>query len=110
LSCCDDIKYILDEAQPYELDIYIKKYNQLERSNWEQTRFIAYIIAQCNSKKKLKPDDILKFDWDIDNNKSNDDIENINSAENRAKIVEQMKLAEAELNTKPIDNNNNNND
>ncbi len=28
------------------------------------TRNISYIIAQTNSTKKLKPQDIMKFDWD----------------------------------------------
>jgi len=85
---------VLDEAQPYELDIYIEKYNRLEKRSWEQARFISYIIAQVNSKKQLKPEDILKFDWDRDReNESN--FRELNSAENRAKIIEQMKSIEA---------------
>ena len=38
-----------------------------EREEWERTRFEAYIIAQTQSTKKLKPTDIIKFQWDNDN-------------------------------------------
>jgi len=34
------------------------------REDWEQTRSICYILAQANSKKKLKPKDIIQFSWD----------------------------------------------
>ena len=27
---------------------------------------VAYVIAQCNSTKKLKPTDIMQFTWDSD--------------------------------------------
>lgn len=35
-----------------------------EREEWERTRFMAYITAQTQSTKKLKPTDIIKFKWD----------------------------------------------
>lgn len=42
---------------------------------------IAYIIAQCNSTKKLNPADIMKFYWDKteedDTSISNADIERL---------------------------------
>ena len=41
------------------------------KESWEQARLIAYIIAQTNSKKKLKLTDILKFQWDEDGVKKN---------------------------------------
>lgn len=34
------------------------------RSEWEQTRLIMYILAQVNSKKKLEMTDIMSFPWD----------------------------------------------
>ena len=34
------------------------------KDSWEQARMQAYILAQCNSTKKLKPSDIMKFYWD----------------------------------------------
>lgn len=33
-------------------------------NRWEQCRFNAYILAQINSKKKIKPTDLLSFAWD----------------------------------------------
>lgn len=32
--------------------------------DWEQTRLISYITAQVNSSKKLKLNEIVKFQWD----------------------------------------------
>nr|DAJ20172.1 MAG TPA: hypothetical protein [Siphoviridae sp. ctTYz13] len=41
------------------------KYNFLNsKESWEQTRLIAYLIAQVNSKKHLELNDIIKFKWD----------------------------------------------
>lgn len=57
------------------------------KDEWEQTRFISYVIAQVNSQKKLKMEDIVSFDWD-ENKKvhitsiSNEDIERL---KNKAK-------------------------
>jgi len=35
-----------------------------ERDEWERTRFLAYSVLQSQSKKKMKPTDIIKFKWD----------------------------------------------
>lgn len=48
----------------YELELILSNYSYHYRNNWEMTRNISYIIAQTNSTKKLKPQDIMKFDWD----------------------------------------------
>lgn len=34
------------------------------KDSWEQTRLIAYLIAQVNSKKQLKQSDIMQFYWE----------------------------------------------
>jgi len=39
------MEYFLDKAQPYELDLYMRKYYNHYRLSWEQTRSIMYIIA-----------------------------------------------------------------
>lgn len=47
------------------------------KDNWEQSRLIAYMIAQTNSTKRLKLTDILKFQWekeDADTTISNEDM------------------------------------
>lgn len=66
------------EVQPLITSMHLK-----HRDSWEQSRMIAYIIAQVNSRKKLNPTDISKFAWDNEEemNKetsmSNEDIERL---------------------------------
>ena len=66
------------EVQPLITSMHLKY-----RDSWEQSRMIAYTIAQVNSRKKLNPTDIIKFAWDNKEeiNKgtsiSNDDIERL---------------------------------
>lgn len=65
----------------YEIPILIANANKKHKESWEQTRLISYMIAQVNSRKKLKPEDIIKFQWDEkqkgDTSISNDDIERL---------------------------------
>jgi hypothetical protein len=67
--------YVLDKMQMYELEALISCLYQKNRESWEQTRLLAYILAQVNSTKKLKPSDILSFVWDNEN-KGNTSISN----------------------------------
>lgn len=48
----------------YEIEPLVSNIHKRNKESWEQTRFISYIIAQVNSTKKLKPTDILSFNWD----------------------------------------------
>lgn len=48
----------------YELSIICDSLQLKTKDSWEQARMIAYLIAQTNSKKKLKPSDIIQFAWD----------------------------------------------
>lgn len=65
------------------------------KESWEQSRLIAYIIAQTNSKKKLKLTDILKFQWDEDGIKKNvSDTSMSNSDLERLKMKAQQYLNE----------------
>lgn len=56
--------YFLDRMQWYEVDACLKGLGMSERVSWEQTRYICYITAQVNSRKQLKPSDIIRFEWD----------------------------------------------
>ncbi len=59
------------------------RYSYLKhKDDWEQARLISYLIAQSNSTKKLKLEDIIKFQWDDESERhkdesavTNDDIE-----------------------------------
>lgn len=59
--------YFLDKMKPYELVIICDSLHLRTKDSWEQSRMIAYIIAQVNSKKHLKPTDIIKFGWENQN-------------------------------------------
>lgn len=48
----------------YEMDAYLQYQKYAHMDDWEQSRLIAYLQAQTNSTKKLKPTDIIQFDWD----------------------------------------------
>ena len=66
----------------WEAAALLKHTDYAERDSWEQTRLIAYIVAQANSTKKLSMEDLMRFPWDIERNDeeeapksmSNDDI------------------------------------
>lgn len=91
------VEYFLDKMQFYELNIICDSLHLRQKDNWEQARLVAYIIAQVNSKKRLKPTDIIKFGWeDKNNNKSQeqamtlDDIERIKQmAKEREKLLKE---------------------
>lgn len=48
----------------YEVRAVMNYQHLAHRDSWEQARLIAFIVAQCNSTKKLKPSDIMQFYWE----------------------------------------------
>lgn len=50
----------------YEIPELVKGLNLKSRESWEQTRLLAYMTAQVNSTKTIKPTDILRFEWDYE--------------------------------------------
>ena len=47
---------------------------------------IAYITAQCNSTKQLKPSDIIRFNWDnepVEQIMTNEEIERLKQKANQ---------------------------
>lgn len=48
----------------YEVNAALKYQYYEYKEDWEQARLIAYIMAQVNSKKRLKLEDVIKFPWD----------------------------------------------
>ena len=60
------------------------------RSEWEQTRLIMYILAQVNSKKKLEITEILSFPWDENYEEKNIEMTN----EDRDRLREKAKAFE----------------
>lgn len=62
--------YVLDEMQFYEINAALQYSYYSSKDNWEQARLIAYMIAQTNSKKKLKFEDIATFPWEKEQEES----------------------------------------
>lgn len=56
--------YVMDEMEFYEAEAMLERLHDRHKAGWEQTRMICYVMAQANSTKALKPEDILKFPWD----------------------------------------------
>ncbi|MFK2699123.1 hypothetical protein ACIXR5_06720 [Bacteroides fragilis] len=56
--------YFLDRMTLAEVRYFLEGLGRRNRESWEQTRIIAYVIAQANSTKQLKQSDVLRFPWD----------------------------------------------
>ena len=56
----------------YELEVILDNLHLKHKQNWEQTRLIAYIIAQSNSTKKINITDVVKFSWDAEKDETID--------------------------------------
>lgn len=52
--------------QFYEIDALLDSYYLKHKDGWEQARLIAYMTAQVNSRNTIKPEDIIKFHWEKD--------------------------------------------
>ena len=68
------MQYFLDVMKPYELAIICDSLHLRTKDSWEQSRLIAYIIAQTNSKKTIKPTDIIKFGWENEKTTKSDGV------------------------------------
>ncbi len=64
LELGQDPEYILDRAAFYEIHALRKNSNKKHKDLWGTPRLISIVVAQCNSRKKLKLDDIVKFPWE----------------------------------------------
>lgn len=72
----------------YEVDSCLEGLRNKNKTGWEQTRFLGFIIAQTQSTKKIKPTDILSFDWD----KEVDSKESVITKEDIERLKEKAKL------------------
>lgn len=71
----------------YEVDSCLEGLRNKNKTGWEQTRFLGYITAQIQSTKKIKPTDILSFDWD----KEVDSKESVITKEDIERLKEKAK-------------------
>jgi hypothetical protein len=49
-----------------EVDALLNNYNVEYKTRWEQVRWLGYINAALVNEKIKKPQDVLKFKWDIE--------------------------------------------
>lgn len=52
----------------YEVRTALKYDYYASKDQWESARLIAYLIAQVNSKRSLKMEDIIQFPWEVEEN------------------------------------------
>jgi len=62
----------MDEMETYEIAALMKYSYFAIKDNWEQARLIAYMVAQVNSKHRLKIEDILPFSWEKEEEEEED--------------------------------------
>lgn len=83
--------------QEYEVNILLSSIPFTDKNSWEQCRYNIYSVAQMFSKKKLKPTDFMKFEWDKpeeilgDNTSheiSNEDIKRLTEISKSIKITD----------------------
>lgn len=93
----------MNEIQQYEIKSLMDFGYYKHKEQWEQTRLISYLIAQTNSKKKLKLQDIIKFQWETDNESTKITNEEINDLSKQAQEIEAMFAENKEDNTTNTD-------
>lgn len=59
-----DPRYVLDEMQMYEVAPLFEKVYYCDMETWNQARLITWMVAQVNSRKKIKFEDVASFPWD----------------------------------------------
>lgn len=80
--------------QLYEVETLIENLWRKNKESWEQTRTVGYITAQCQSTKKIDPQEMMPFPWESDGQS-----EEITDDE-RKDILKEMKDMENKLNKK----------
>ena len=80
--------------QLYEVETLIENLWRKNKESWEQTRTVGYITAQCQSTKKIDPQEMMPFPWESDSQS-----EEITDDE-RKDILKEMKDMENKLNKK----------
>ena len=59
-----DYPYFMTRLELWEAYLLCENLQYCDRSIWESSRIIAFMVAQSNSKKKLKLSDVSKFEWE----------------------------------------------
>lgn len=86
-------EYFLNQMQQWEAIELISDLDITDKPTWEQTRLQLYVQAQANSKKRLKPTDVMKFKWEESEeeteHKTTIDNKEIKALKERAKFIKE---------------------
>ena len=74
--------------QFYEVETLIENLWRKNKESWEQTRTVGYITAQCQSTKKLDPQELMPFPWENKVEKVEDTPEEIEMMRKEMKDME----------------------
>lgn len=80
--------------QFYEIECLIENMWMKDKTSWEQTRTVSYITAQCQSTKKIDPQEMMTFPWDKTEEK------HIDTPEEKEQMWREMKEMEKRMNKK----------
>lgn len=86
-----DAEYFMDRMKVYEALECLASLHYVKKEEWEQARFIAYMVGQVNSTKTLKLTDIIRFPWD-------EEQEDVIDENEIRRLQEKTKLIEKKLN------------
>ena len=80
----------MSDLQDFEVELLYENLKYTDRPSWEQTRLLAFILAQVNSKKRLEMTDIMSFPWEENYEEKNIEMSN----EDRDRLREKAKAFE----------------
>lgn len=69
-KCGVSPSYFFDEMTFAEVNALVDSYDEDFRNGWEQIRTLAHAVIASQSSKPVKPEDVLKFEWDKEQTKS----------------------------------------
>jgi hypothetical protein len=92
----------VDALTFFEIEAIIDAEYEKFKDQWEQTRFIAYIMAQTQSTKSLKPQDILKFAWDGEDQKFDTQEAKLRAAQAFKELQEDINKEKKEASLKDL--------
>lgn len=90
----------MDTLQEPEIEPIVQNLEYYEEGDWSRTRFLAYCNIQKSSTKKIKPQDLISFPWE----KEDDNTDQINGNSNEPltqsdiqRLKEKARLLSTEL-------------
>ena len=90
--------YVLDRMQLYEMITLLHYAWRRESGDWERARFMAYVMAQSHSSKKISLKEIMQFPWEAEMEDEDDGDTTAMSEADRMRLSAMAKQYEKILN------------